>query len=150
MPNPRAKRTTNHDSHTFVTKREEFNGSNLYGQTYQQGTAPHLSVNATWMDQFETDMYARFRDRVTYIVWSFYTPIAYYVEGSGWYKVALTFSSFTARHRNGALSGISGHGVAMYGKRGDWTIECLRPGCWPEPRHFTREADASRVLWLHR
>lgn len=144
------KRTANHSSWRFVDSLEEFTGSSLRGQAYSLGSAPYLSGRDTWMNEFETEMYGQVRPRVVYIVWSFYTPIAYFIEGGphkGWYKVGQTFSQFTSRHRNGALRNVPGHPVRLTGKPGDWTVEC--PECGTE-RHFTVKRDAEAVLYPHR
>lgn len=140
------KRTPNYAAWKFVDKREEFTGSSLRGEAYSLGGAPYLSGRDTWMNDFETERYGINRAKVTYIVWSFYTPIAYFVEGAGWYKVGQSFSAFTGRHRNGALRNMPGHRVSMIGKRGDWTLTCH--DCGTE-RHFTRRNDATQVLYLH-
>ena len=144
------KRTANHAAWKHVDKREEFQGSNLRGEAYALGSAPHLSARDSWMSDYETERYAANRARITYIVWSFYTPIAYYVgEGTTgqWYKVGQSFSQFTSRHRNGALRNVPGHVVVLTEKRGDSTVKCF--DCGTE-RHFTRVADARQAYYLHR
>lgn len=143
------KRVSARDAAPLTLKREEFTASSMRGETYSVGGAPHLSGRDTWLSEFETARYMVARATVTYIVWSFYTPIAYYVEGSGWYKVGQTFSSFTSRHQNGALRLLPSHPVTMTGSRGDWTVTCAEPGCWGD-RHFTVEQDARRVCYNHR
>lgn len=140
------KSTPNHSSWRFVDKREEFQGSSLRGETYKPGSAPHLSITATWMNDHETTQYRLNRERVTYIVWSFFTPIAYYVEGTGWYRVGQTFSSFTSRHVNGALRNVPHHRTTLTGTRGNWTVTCL--DCKTE-RYFSREKETHAPLHVH-
>jgi len=138
-------RTPNHSAWRFVDKRENFNGSNLRGENYSPGCAP--SSGGTWLDHHERTMYERHRVNITYVVWSFYTPIAYYVEDFGWYKVGQVFSSYTSRHASGALRNVPGHTVTLTGKRGDWTVDCFDCGT---KRHFTRKRDAEQATWCHR
>lgn len=145
------KRTPNYSAWKYVDNCEEFIGSSLRGETYTKGYAPHLSESSTWMSGFETEQYAAVRHRVTYIVWSFWTPIAYYVEGQSdrpgqWYRVGQTFSSFTSRHVNGALRNVPHHNTTLSGSRGNWTVTCI--DCGTE-RHFTRERDTHGPLRLH-
>lgn len=139
-------KTPNYAAHKFVDKREEFEGSSCYGQAYAKGTAPY--IHRTWLSAFEELHLNKMRPRVTYIVWSFYTPIAYYVDRQGWYLVGQTFSSFTSRHRNGAMRNVKGHPMTLTGDKGDWTVTCLKRGCWGE-RHFTVRRDAEQVYYLH-
>lgn len=138
--------TPNYAAWRYVDKREEFVGSSLRGESYRPGYAPHLSTNDTWMSEFETAQYGARRHEVTYIVWSFYTPIAYWSQRYGWYRVGQAFSSFTGRHRNGALLNVPLHRSVLTGERGDWTVTCLDCNT---TRHFTRKAHAEAVLWTH-
>lgn len=144
------RRTANHSAWRYVDKREPFQGSSMYGEAYAQGSAP--SSAGSWLSDYETTMYERARPQITYVVWSFYTPIAYFIEGAGggpgkWYKVGQTFSSFTGRHRNGALRNVVGHSPVLIGSRGDWTVDCTDCGT---RRHFTQRRDAEKVYWPHR
>ena len=144
------KRTANHSAYAYVDKREEFTGSSLRGEAYSPGSAPYLSSRDTWMNEYETEMYGKNRHRIVYIVWSFYTPIAYFTEVNGkgqWYKVGQSFSQFTSRHRNGALRNITGHMVVLRERRGDNTVECFDCGT---TRHFTHVGDARQTYYLHR
>lgn len=153
------KRTPNHSAWRFVDKREPFQGSSCYGDTYSLGSAPYLSISDTWMNEHEWAMYVQNRARITYIVWSFYTPIAYYVETPAppetptvplpgqWYRVGQSFSGFTSRHRNGALRNITGHMVVLKERRGDNTVQCLDCGT---TRHFTHVNEARTAYYLHR
>jgi hypothetical protein len=146
------KRVSAHDSAPLVIKREEFIASSMRGEQYTIGGAPHLSDRDTWMNEWETRAYALRRASVTYIVWSFYTPIAYYHEATdpapaGWYKVGQTFSPFTSRHQSRGLRLVPGHPVTMTGEKGDWTATCSHCG---GERHFTRRQDADRVYYNHR
>lgn len=138
------KRTPNHSSWRFVDKREEFQGSSLRGEISREGYAP--SAAGSWLNEYERGMYEKARPRITYTVWSFYTPIAYYVEGSGWYKVGQSFSAFTSRHRSGALRNVPGHNVAVDGTRGNWVVQCY--DC-DTTRHFTQKRDAEPCARLH-
>lgn len=148
MIETKPKRTANHSAYKYVDKREEFTGSSLRGEAYRKGFAPHMP--GTWLSDFERVQYEHARDRVTYIVWSFYTPIAYYIEGrgkrAGWCKVGQTFSAHTARHYYGALRNVPGHRTTLTGKRGDWTVTCADCGT---TRHFTRERDTHGPLSIH-
>lgn len=144
MIETKPKKTPNHSAWRFVDKREEFTGSSLRGEAYRLGYAP--SGHGTWMSEYEEGQYAARRPLITYIVWSFYTPIAYYVEGTGWYRVGQTFSSFTSRHANGALRNVPHHRTTLTGKRGDWTVTCA--DCGTE-RHFTRERATHGALRVH-
>lgn len=143
------KRTANHSAWQYVDKREDFQGSSLRGETYERGNAPHIT--GSWMSDYEEEMYKKVRLAITYVVWSFYTPIAYYIEtpdGTGrWYKVGQTFSSYTSRHASGALRNVPGHPVELTGKRGDWTVIC--DTCCTE-RHFTEKRAAEAVIHPHR
>lgn len=152
-----SKRTANYNSWQFVDKRQPFTGSSLYGETYERGSAPRNGVvGGSWLNAYEREQYERNRERITYIVWSFYTPIAYYVEhtdspsGTGpgtWYKVGQTFSSCTSKHRNGALRNVGGHMAVLRERRGDNTVECFDCGT---TRHFTYVKDAREAYYLHR
>lgn len=144
-------RTPNHSSWKFVVRREAFQGSSLRGEVYTSSGAP--SAAGSWLSEYERDMYEKARPYITYVVWSFYTPIAYYspaIEGGqGWYKVGQTFSSYTGRHASGALRNVPGHIVILTGSRGDWTVTCHEPECWGE-RRFTIKGDAERAYYNHR
>jgi|SRR6478735_1921394 len=144
------KRTPNYNAWQFVDKREEFIGSNLRGETYEAGSAPFAI--GSWLSDYEMEMYEKFRPRITYIVWSYWTPIAYYVEGSGgiegqWYKVAQSFSSCTSRHRSGALRNVVGHMVVLRERRGHNAVTCFDCG---SERVFTLVNEARTAMWLHR
>lgn len=143
----RTRKTTNRDSWKFVDKREEFQGSSLRGETYVEGKTP--SAAGSWLNAYEMEMYEKNRPRITYVVWSFYTPIAYFVEGASaeWYKVGQTFSSYTSRHRNGAMRNMPGHMVSLVERRGDTTVSCFDCGT---VRHFTHVRDARTTYILHR
>lgn len=148
MTKPKA--TPNYAAWKFVDKREEFQGSSMYGATYTKGNAPHMTSDS-WLSDFETTQFNRNRPRITYIVWSFYTPIGYFIEGrgkdAGWYLVGQTFSSFTSRHRNGAFRNIrSAHKTTLTGTRGNWTVTCEQCGT---TRFFNREANTHGPLRLH-
>ncbi len=143
--NIKPKRTPNHSSWRYVDKREPFQGSSLRGEDYTEGLAP--SFAGSWLNDHEVQMYGANQPRITYIVWSFWTPIAYYVEGTGWYKVGQSFSSFTSRHRSGALRNVPGHMVRLAERRGDNVVECLDCGT---TRHFTHVKDAREAYWCHR
>lgn len=139
-------RTPNYSAWRYVDKREDFIGSNTRGENYSPGCAPYSS-GGTWLNLHERTMYERHRANITYVVWSFYTPIAYYIDGVGWYKVGQVFSSFSSRHASGALRNVPGHTVTLTGKRGNWIVDCL--DC-ETVRYFTRKCDAEQATWCHR
>lgn len=145
MSTTTAKRTPNHSAWKFVDKREPFQGSSCYGEVYTEGGAPHMTSDS-WLNDFETIQYNNHRAHTTYVVWSFWTPIAYYVEGFGWYRVGQTFSSFTSRHVNGALRNVPHHSPTLTGTRGNWTVKC---GRCKTTRFFNREAATHGPLGLH-
>lgn len=145
----RPKRTTNKTAYRYVDKREPFQGSSLRGEKYARPYgAP--SASGSWLSDYETEQYEKNRPNITYVVWSFYTPIAYYVgwgKTGQWYKVGQTFSQFTSRHRNGALRNVPGHMVALAERRGGNTVQCFDCGT---TRHFTHVKDAREAYYLHR
>lgn len=149
----RPKRTANYAAWQHVDKREDFQGSSLKGVTYKPDMAPFMSGRDSRLNEYETKQYNKVRSRVTYIVWSFYTPIAYYVESPGgqipgqWYKVGQSFSQHTGRHRNGALRNVVGHMVVLKERRGDSTVECFDCGT---KRGFDHVNDARTAYYLHR
>lgn len=136
--------TPNYAAHKFVDQLKPFQGSNLRGTVYRKGYAE--SSAGSWLNAYERERYEAARDRIEYVVWSWYTPIAYWTEEGGWYRVGQTFSSYTARHRYGALRNVRGHSMQMTGTRGDWTVDCLDCGT---SRYFTRKRDADEVRWTH-
>lgn len=142
------KTTPNYSAWRFVDKREPFQGSNLRGEAYAPGSA--LSSVGSWLSVYETEQYEKRREHITYVVWSFYTPIAYFMEGGptpGWYKVGQRFSSYTGRHRSGALRNVPGHMVSLVARRGKNTVQCFDCGT---TRNFTHKRDAEEVYWTHR
>lgn len=147
----RPKRTTNRESWRYVDQRVAFQGSSLRGETYAPGGAP--SAHGSWLSEYEHEQYRKHQPYITYVVWSFYTPIAYYIERpsgvdglTGWYKVGQTFSSRTSAHQSGALRNVPGHAVVRHGTRGNWTVYCADCGT---TRYFSRKPNAESVIWSH-
>lgn len=139
-------KTPNYAAWKYVDNLTEFTGSNLRGEAYR--FAP--SAAGSWLNDYEMERYETARPYIVYVVWSFWTPIAYFVEINGkgqWYKVGQSFSSFTGRHRNGALRNVPGHMAVLKERRGHNTVQCF--DCGTE-RHFTLVRDAREAYYLHR
>ena len=51
-------------------------------------------------------------DRVSYVVYSYETPIAWFVEGQGWVLNRRSYSVTTTSHQSAVLSALVGHGCA--------------------------------------
>lgn len=77
----------------LVRDRKDFEGNTMRGtcrsSEYQSGELTGLD-----RDRFITDM-----PFIRYVVFSYSTPIAWWSEKSGWYKVAQKFSRTTSKHQ---------------------------------------------------
>lgn len=100
-----------------IRDREPFRTSGaLQGDAIRpESCAPYLDPPGKWvrhrLSEVEWALYDTCRSAITYIVWSFSTPIAYYVEANpvtaahvskdltGWHRVDQTFSPTTTKHQ---------------------------------------------------
>ncbi len=139
-------RTPNYSAWRFVDQMKPFLGSSMIGEVYALGGPRPFLDRSAWLNDYEVEQWAKHLPRITYVVWSWDTPLAYYVAGFGWYRVGQSFSSFSGRHANGALRNVPHHSPTIQGKRGDWTVWCVK--C-DTVRSFTRRADADRALYPH-
>jgi len=79
-----------------VFKRRSFTHASVRGQEYADGAyvdAGKLAFDD--LDQFKED-----QPFVSYVVFSYQTPIAWYRDDRGWHFVEQKFSQTTTRHQN--------------------------------------------------
>ena len=86
------KQMNQRDAIHYIATRQEFRASALEGRAY--------GLDNGRLDPEETERYNRDLNSVTYWVYSYSTPIAWYTEGNGWYVVEQKFSVTTSKHQN--------------------------------------------------
>jgi hypothetical protein len=86
------KQLNQRDAIHYIATRQEFRASALEGRVYGVGNGR--------LDPEEIEKYNRDLNSVTYWVYSYSTPIAWYTEGNGWYVVEQKFSVTTSKHQN--------------------------------------------------
>lgn len=80
------------DAIHYISERKEFTASALEGRAYNVGTGR--------LDNEETARYNEDLNTVSFWVYSYSTPIAWYSHAKGWYVVAQKFSVTTSKHQN--------------------------------------------------
>jgi hypothetical protein len=85
------KQLNQRDAIYYIETRQEFRASALEGRVYGVGNGR--------LDEQETARYNQDLNSVTYWVYSYSTPIAWYTP-SGWYVVEQKFSVTTSKHQN--------------------------------------------------
>jgi hypothetical protein len=80
------------DAIHYIATRQEFKASALSGSTYSLGGG---RLGGKELATFQADVNA-----VTYIVYSYGTPIAWHTLNFGWYVVEQKFSVTTSKHSN--------------------------------------------------
>ena len=85
------KQMNQRDAIHYIATRQEFRASALEGRVY--------GVSNGRLDNEETARYNQDLNAVTYWVYSYSTPIAWYTEANGWYLVEQKFSSTTSKHQ---------------------------------------------------
>jgi hypothetical protein len=80
------------DAIHYIATRQEFSASALSGSRYSLGAG---RLGGKELATFEADVNA-----VTYIVYSYGTPIAWHTLNFGWYVVDQKFSTTTSKHQN--------------------------------------------------
>ena len=79
-----------------IQNRKDFDAGNLHGWGYPSGNG-HLDqrhrLPGVWALDFRADI------RIIYVVRSWNTPIAWYVDGEGWVMPPIGYSGYTSRHQ---------------------------------------------------
>ena len=87
------KRVSNIHARPFIARREEFKGSNFYGENHTPGQyASRGRMPACGMKTLDTI------EEADFIVYSYWTPIAWHIPGEGWIIPPVSYSSSTGRH----------------------------------------------------
>ena len=86
------KQLNQRDAEHYITTRQEFRASALEGRVYNVGSGR--------LNTEETARYFQDINTVSYLVYSYSTPIAWYSYATGWYVVEQKFSVTTSKHQN--------------------------------------------------
>lgn len=86
------KQLNQRDAIHYIATRQEFRASALEGRVYGVGNG---RLNAE-----ETARYNQDLNTVSFWVYSYSTPIAWYSYATGWYVVEQKFSVTTSKHQN--------------------------------------------------
>lgn len=80
-----------------VPQQRKFSQASMRGTVHPTGAwGVHSGrLSGDDLDQFNSD-----QEHVSYIVWSYATPIAWYRESRGWHVVEEKFSPTTSRHQS--------------------------------------------------
>lgn len=91
--------------HTAIRSGEPFD---THGSFYARAGAPmlHGYLPPEWIDVVDAQ-----RARVDYVIYSYATPIAWHVEGGGWYMPDVRYSVTTGRHQGVVRVALHGLGV---------------------------------------
>jgi surface antigen len=91
------KQMNQRDAIHYIATQQEFKASALSG----------VNANTNGLQgaygRLDPEEFARFKEvesQVSYVVYSYGTPIAWYTEGNGWYVVEQKFSVTTSKHQN--------------------------------------------------
>lgn len=76
-----------------IVNGQPFTGSAMSGKPGQPSEYDYGRLNATEKARFAAD-----RPRMTYVIYSYATPVAWRVEGGEWYTVSQSFSMTTSHH----------------------------------------------------
>lgn len=141
----RIKKMAQHETPGPISRREEFNASNFTGRVVN-GLSNWDSgrLTGSTLDQFRKDCTS-----ITYVVYSYATPIAWYCE-RGWYTVPDRFSQITSSKHQSRLYLIpnANHNVSLVGKRGDWQVHCGTCRVTFET-HYLHKPDAVHAAHSH-
>lgn len=74
-----------------IAAREPFKGSNLYGYVGTNGIG---ILRGEDLERMRADA-----TKILYSVYSYATPIGWYTDENGWYRVKMKFSPTTSRHQ---------------------------------------------------
>ena len=84
-----------------IARMEEFNThGNMDARTFNQGSAGYLRGDGL-------EAYYRDVNTLDYIVYSYYTPIAWHTPENGWVVVDKSFSISSGKHQSAARWGVS-------------------------------------------
>ena len=90
-------RVANKSAESYLRNRVPFTGSNFYGVAGSMlfGSERWYLAGAA-LERFRNDQDA---GRIAYSVWSYATPIAWFVDGEGWIIPPVKYSMSTGRHQ---------------------------------------------------
>ena len=86
------KQMNQRDAVHYIATRQEFRASALEGRVYGLDSG---RLNSAEIERYNQDL-----NSITYWVYSYSTPIAWFTEGNGWYVVEQKFSVTTSKHQN--------------------------------------------------
>jgi hypothetical protein len=93
------------DAIHYIATRQEFTASALEGRVYNVGNGR--------LDEKETARYNQDLNTVSFWVYSYSTPIAWYSYVTGWYVVEQKFTVTTSKHQNLTRRAIAGSYVGV-------------------------------------
>ena len=85
-------RIANRNAHEYVANLSGFKGNNLDGTTVCHGAG---RLPTAWRDLFYA---AEDEGRLEYIVYSYWTPIAWHTKDEGWVVPPVKYSPTTSKH----------------------------------------------------
>lgn len=98
--------TTLDNAPSRIAGEREFTASCMFAR---RGGFARNTANEGWLRGQALDTFRRDIKQIDYIVFSFYTPIAWHTPERGWVHVGKSFSSRSSRHQGLARQGIHYH-----------------------------------------